>query len=195
MVLVCARPTEELSQMVSAAVKRHGTSVSETAEAYVVGVLHAFLYADSLFITPAPDETDTGRHLEPFVFQIQKAAEKPSLFKHVGDQCLFSVGFCYDSLRDKGAAYVDYHRTVGMLAYNKFARVFPTEGKPDSLFLELAASFDGLAAVVGDLHLPELTDSQRFLDVYERFLRTHDPRYATLLEAKGIQPHVKGELS
>ena len=41
--------------------------------------------------------------------------------------------------------------------------------------------------VIGDLHLPQL-DEQKTLEVYERWQKTRDRYYASLLLGKGIVP-------
>ncbi len=102
----------------------------------------SIVFADDIFTTrqkPA-SESDAGRYIKPFTFQLQEAADRPYLFKEVGDRY----------------------------------------------------SFEGLATVVGDLHLKRLDDEQALLDVYDRFLKTGDHRYAHLLQAKGIAVDVIG---
>ena len=39
--------------------------------------------------------------------------------------------------------------------------------------------------VIGDMHLPELDNEKKLLDVYQRWRKTLDERYASLLLAKG----------
>jgi len=197
-------PTQELSHMVSEGVERRHLSVSPEAQAYVVGVLVSLTLADDIFTArekPSVDG-DTGRYIKPFTFQLQEAADRPYLFKGVGDRCLFVLGFAYDAIRMTGAPQVKFHSAVGRTAYGRYAHVVAQyqdhlvhSGRADPLFTELADSFDGLAAVVGDLHLKRLDDDQVLLDYYNRFRDTGDQRYAGLLKAKGIPLDVLGSSS
>ncbi len=197
-------PTEELSHMVSEGVERRHLSVSPEAQAYVAGVICSLILADDVFTgREKPSATgDTGRYIKPFTFQLQEAADKPYLFKEVGDRCLFVLGFAYDAVRKTGVSQVKFHRDIGRTAYGHYAHVVAQyqdrlahSGRADPLFTELADSFDGLAAVVGDLHLKRLDDERVLLDYYERYLRTGDQRYAGLLQVKGIPLDVKGASS
>ena len=197
-------PTEELFRMVSEGVERRHLSVSPEAQAYVTGVLVALTLADDVFTAREKSSVaaDTGRYLKPFTFQLQEAADRPYLFKEVGDRCLFVLGFAYDEVRKTGMSQVKFHSDVGRTAYGRYAQVVAQyqdrlvhSGRADPLFTELADSFDGLAAVVGDLHLKRLDDNQVLLDYYDRYLRTGDQRYASLLQAKGIPLDVLGSSS
>lgn len=194
-------PTKELTRMVSEGVDRHHISVSAEAQAYVAGVISSLMFADDLFTARqnSASESDAGRSITPFTFQLRDAADKPYLFKEVGDRCLFVLGFCYDSVRRGGALQVRYHYDVGRSAYSRYAHVLAkyqdhslSSTQADPLFTELADSFEGLATVVGDLHLKRLDDERALLDVYERYLRTGDHRYVRLLQAKGIAVDVNG---
>ena len=87
-------PREELSQMVSEGAQRRHLSVSPDAQAYVVSVILALTLADDVYTAREKPfvDGDRGRHMKPFTFQLQEAADRPYLFKEVGDRCLFVLG-------------------------------------------------------------------------------------------------------
>ena len=167
-----------LCNSVDQAVERHQLDLSALAQHYLVEMLERF--ADTLQFMPQ-------QRLEPVCFQYQRLADQMNKLQRVqlqaelGDHCLFLVGYFYDFVRSSGKAQVKYHSQIGSSAYQQ-------TGIP--LFTELARNFNDLYLVIADLHLPELDQPQKLMDIYQKWTATKDSYYASLLLGKGITPLV-----
>mgnify|MGYP001609373878 CR=1 FL=1 len=168
-----------LEQTVDRAVVRHKLDVSIETKNYLAGMLANFAETINLF----PDQ-NAETWLEPLTIQCQRITQETNILQRrsqqqqLGDHCLFLVGYFYDFLRRHGEANVRYYSSVGSTAYRQTGR------KP---FVEVGKKFNELYLVIADLHLPQL-DEKKTLEIYERWEKTEDRYYASLLLGKGIMP-------
>ena len=164
------------TETIEQALNRHKLDVSDKARNYIITMLERF--ADTLKLFPE-------QRIEPITFQYQRLVEETNrvwqreLGQELGDHCLFLVGYFYDFVRRGGDGQVEYHSQIGSTAYQQTGK-YP--------LVELASNFTDLYLVIGDLHLPELDDPEKLMQVYQKWEKTKDRYYASLLVGKGIVP-------
>lgn len=170
--IVCS-PAEFFTEIIGRAFDRHQAEVSKPARNYLVEMLQQFFYAPLA-------------HDEPVTFQYQKNLEETNRLRQqqqqreLGDHCLFLVGYFYDFVRREGLSNVHYYAQIGSAAYREAGR---------HPFTEMSREFETLYLVIGDLHLPELDNEKKVMEIYERWLKTGgDKYYESLLLGKGIVP-------
>ncbi|HLC97165.1 MAG TPA: hypothetical protein VJC21_00070 [Candidatus Nanoarchaeia archaeon] len=175
---------------VEEALARRKLDASVHSRAYLVDLLASFARPEQLFRKFRYGFIE-GEGLEPLGLKYFTALQDSSKrvqttqLKDLGDQCLFLTGYFYDYVRQQGIAYVEYHYTLGSTAYASLGSRLQQEPVISELFGELAGRFKDFCMVIGDMHLPELDNEKKLLDVYQRWRKTLDERYASLLLAKG----------
>lgn len=163
-----------LEESLTRAIDRHKLELSPSAQHYLKGMLEHF---GSYF-----EDHDTL--LTPITFQYLRVTEqlnklkRTKLQRELGDHCLFLVGYFYDFVYQAGEGMIEYHTSRGSSAY-KAIGIHP--------FTELSEKFNELYLVIGDLHLPQLSE-KKILDIYGKWLETGDRYYESLLMGKGITP-------
>ncbi|GEM_PF-3006516 len=168
-----------VSQNIELAVARHRLEVSSEIKKYLTTMLTKFTETIKLF-----PEQNAGIWLEPLTMQCHRITEETNIMQRrnqqqqLGDHCLFLVGYFYDFLRRHGKANIHYYSSVGSSAYRQTGK---------TPFVEVGQKFNELYLVIADLHLPQL-DEQKTLEIYERWEKTRDKYYASLLLGKGIVP-------
>jgi len=168
-----------LEQEVEQAIGRHKLKVTPETSRYLTAMLAKFAETTALF----PDK-NCGTWLEPLTIQCHRITEETDALlrrnqqQQLGDHCLFLVGYFYDFIRRHGEATVRYYSSIGSTAYQQLGR---------SPFIEVGQKFADLYLVIGDLHLPQL-DEKKTVEIYERWEKTRDKYYASLLLGKGIVP-------
>lgn len=165
--------TAFLTEIIEQAFNRHQVGVSKPAKIYLIEMLQRFFY------TPLA-------HDEPITFQFQRIHQETcrlrqqQLQRELGDHCLFSVGYFYDFVRQKGSSNVCYYSQIGSTAYREVGK---------HPFTEISGEFENFYLVIGDLHLPELDKEEKVMGIYEKWLKTDgDKYYESLLLGKGIIP-------
>jgi len=164
-----------LDKSVEQAIERHKVRLSAPAQQYLVEMLGRFAETFGLY-----QET----WLTPVTFQYQRMSDelnrvqRMQLQRDLGDHCLFLVGYFYDFVRKYGEGQIKYHAQIGSTAYQQIGRI---------PYLELGEKFDTIYLIIGDLHLPQL-DEKKTVEIYERWEKTRDKYYASLLLGKGIIP-------
>ncbi len=173
MVEIVHSPTAFLTETIEQAVDRHQAAVSKPVRNYLVEMLQRFFNAPLA-------------HDEPITFRYQRTLRETyrlrqqQLQRELGDHCLFLVGYFYDFVRQKGPSNVCYYSQIGSAAYQEAGK-YP--------FTEISREFNKLYLVIGDLHLPELDNEEKVMNIYERWLETGgDKYYESLLLGKGIVP-------
>ena len=162
------------SKTLELALARHGLEVSVSAHDYLSRMLAHF--SEHFILEQGWMQPITIQYQQ--VIEQTKKLQRQQSSRELGDHCLFLVGYFYDFVRRNGKGQVQYHADIGSSAYQQAGRE-PYE--------ELAKKFSDLYVVIGDLHLPQL-DEQKTLEIYERWEKTKDRYYASLLLGKGIVP-------
>ncbi len=175
-----------LTQAIASAVHRHGFQVSPKVEIYLVNVLASYISAEKFFGTEQHallPEMGT----EPLSLIYQQAQSHPYKLIALGDRCLFTLGLFYDAVRKKGQPCVMLYHDIGASSYVRAGKYFQGYGDETltPLFSELASEFEELGFLLGDIRLPML-DNKQLADILFKYTLTHDTRYASLLQAKGI---------
>jgi hypothetical protein len=166
---------EYLERSIDTAIDRHDLNISDDARKHVISVLEKFSVSLELF-------EDDSYGLEPITFQYFQAAKEMGIFsrlqKHekLGDHCLFLLGYFYDMVRKQGKSQVNFHADTGSSAYRETGNV------------ELATNFPSLCYVISDLHLPSIDSDEKIVELYQKWQRTEDRYYESLLLGKGIVP-------
>ena len=167
--------TSYLNQSIERAIERHKLELTLSARQYLVEMLERFGETFGVY---------QQGWLTPVTFQYQRITEEANKLqrtqqqRELGDHCLFLVGYFYDFVRSCGEGQVKYHSQIGSGAYVQ------TEQFP---LVEIGENFSELYLVIGDLHLPSI-DEKRLVEIYERWEKTKDRYYASLLLGKGIVP-------
>lgn len=165
-----------MCETIEQSLDRHKLEVSDKAKNYIITMLERF--ADTLKLFPE-------QRIVPITFQYRRLVEENSklwqreLGQELGDHCLFLMGYFYDFVRRGGEGQVEYHSLIGSTAYQQ------TGQHP---FVEIARNFNDLYLVIADLHLPELDDPKKLIQVYQKWMETKDRYYESLLRGKGIVP-------
>ena len=165
-----------LEQTIDQAIARHRIELTPPAREYLLEMLERFA---------ADFELYQEQWLTPVTFQYQRLMEETDrlwqkqLGQELGDRCLFLVGYFYEFVRRSGDGQVEYHSQIGSTAYQQTKK---------GLLVELAENFTNLYLVIGDLHLSELDDPEKLMEVYQKWEKTKDRYYASLLLGKGIMP-------
>lgn len=160
------------------ALQRHNYTVSPEVKTYVVEMLASFVQSSDVCRMPITFQYFEG-------VRASSLLERSERWQKLGDECLFLVGFFYDSLRKDGMSMVRFHSDIGSSAYarcgNSVRKKYHLE---NTVFDQLAGQFWKLGEMIGDLHLPSLENTQQFFDIYVKWQETQDKRYASLLHSK-----------
>lgn len=175
-----------LTQTISSAVQRHGFHVSPEVETYLVSVLTSYISAEKYFgIEQHALLPEMGS--EPLSQIFRQAQSHPYKLIALGDRCLFTLGLFYEAVQAKGSPCVTLYQDIGASSYARVGKYFQSYGDDTltPIFSELASGFDGIGFILGDIRLPSI-DHKKLMDLLFKYTLTHDPRYASLLQAKGI---------
>jgi len=163
---------------------RCGQSLSDAAEAYVVGLLARFARRTQV----------AGRHSEPLALDYLRARGEPSgaaraqALRGVGDRALYISGVAPRSMH-RSAVDVRYVRGIGEAAYREVADR-QRWGGALAVLGELAATFEGVSEVIAeivDLEARAHAHAHDLLGLYERWRRDGDPRDRRRLLQAGVK--------
>lgn len=175
-----------LKQSIASATQRHGFHISSEVETYLVSILTSYISAEKYFGTEQHALLpEMGR--EPLSVVYRQAQSQPYKLIALGDRCLFTIGLFYEAVRKKGEGCVTLYKDIGASSYARAGKYFQGSGDDilTPVFSELASEFEEFGFLLGDLRLPMLNNKQ-LADMLFNYTVTHDPRYASLLQAKGI---------
>jgi hypothetical protein len=155
--------------------ERRGSPLPREIEAYVVGLLSRY----------ARRTHAAGRRSPPLGLQYLRAkhesgSARARALRTVGDRALYISGVVPRSL-DRGPVDVRYIRSIGETAYREVARHGSLE-----VLAELAARFDDVASVIGDVVELGPAGGNDLLSVYERWRRYGHARDARRLIDAGV---------
>lgn len=172
--------------------ERCGQSLSDEAEAYVVGLLARFTRRTQV----------AGRRSEALALDYLRARGEPSgaaraqALRGVGDRALYISGVAPRSVH-RSAVDVRYVRGIGEAAYRE---VVDGQGGRQwggalAVLGELAATFEGVSEVIAevvDLEARAHAHAHDLLGLYERWRRDGDPRDRRRLMQAGVLLDTRG---
>jgi hypothetical protein len=168
--------------------ERCGQSLSNEAEAYVVGLLARFARRTQV----------AGRRSEPLALDYLRArAERSGVaraqaLRGVGDRALYISGVAPRSVH-RNAVDVRYVRGIGEAAYREVAERHQNGGRWGGALAvlgELAETFEGVSEVIAeivDLEARGHGHAHDLLGLYERWRRDGDPRDRRRLLQAGVR--------
>jgi hypothetical protein len=180
---------EFFREVVGAAVRNQRVRTHELAVAYLVDVLAAFAHAEALH---GPKDS-ADRPMAALLGDALQASPdaRISLFKKLGDLCLYISGFFSDSLNRK-LVDIDYYIGMGGGAYASVSGLLRIRRGGEEfadLFGELAGKFDRFVDVFAEVsEQGAFTTNAGTLRIYEKWLRTSSDRLARELNERGVFP-------
>ncbi|OGQ18219.1 MAG: hypothetical protein A2138_24515 [Deltaproteobacteria bacterium RBG_16_71_12] len=188
MLVASASMREYFRETMTAAMRRRGTRLSESAQVYLVNLCAELSRAENLF---AGTEHGERPALVDLLARAQDAEPHEALriYKHMGDSSLYLTGFFRESVEEAGG--VEYYVSMGGGAYANVAGLMrPTAATTSALFAELSDRFRELVELLIAMSMQgdrtEGLDDVRVLALVERFERTGDPHALEALKATGI---------
>ncbi|MBM4279437.1 MAG: hypothetical protein FJ137_01305 [Deltaproteobacteria bacterium] len=187
--MLVASMREYFRETLQRTLQKQGTSLTDTAQVYVVNLLTEFARSERAFAG-----TERGERFG-FVDLLQRAQDSEPqealrIYKHMGDSSLYLTGFFAESVQGHGVA-VDYYVSMGGSAYDACARMMrPTAATSSALFAELAERFEELVELLCAMSLHgERTaklDDARVLGLVDRYRRTGKREVLDALKAQGV---------
>jgi hypothetical protein len=134
-------------EALDASLRQSSITVTETAQVYVVHLLHEFSRSEVAFAGTDYGEKVTvaamlGRGL---------AAETPealSIYRHLGDTCLYLLGFFRESAINRLVSQ-SYYKDMGAQAYLQAATLARSQNS--ALFYELSERFNDIVILVENI--------------------------------------------
>lgn len=187
--MLVANMREYFRESLQHSLKSAGTSLSDTAQVYVVNLLTEFARSETAFAGTDRGETPV------FVELLARAQESEPqealrIYKHMGDSSLYLSGFFGESV-EKKAVGVDYYVSMGGTAYDAVARIMrPTAATSSALFSELADRFPALVELLAAMSLhgdkTRKLDNAAVLGLVDRYRRTGSKEILQALKAQGV---------
>ncbi len=186
---------EYLTCFLDASYQRHQVSSSSETKLYLQKFLLYLTHSENLFkkintfteYSALNQETDSITLRRYHALQQPTAALRNIHLKDLGDYCLFMLGFFYEHLRQKGESSPIYYQTIGASSYADLSSSIPKR-EDKQVFQELANNFWDFGVIIGDLHLAQLNQPEKFLSLYQKWLLTKDSRFAQLLQINPLIP-------
>ena len=187
--MLVANMREYFRETLQQSLKESGTSLSETAQVYIVNLLAEFARSENVF-------AGTDRGERPVLVELMARAQESEpvealrIYKHMGDSSLYLTGFFKDSMTDQ-AVSVDYYVSMGGTAYDAVARLMrPTAATSSALFAELANRFADLVELLCAMSLhgerSRKLDDASVLGLVDRYRRTGSREILGALKKQGV---------
>lgn len=187
--MLVANMREYFRETLQKSLKESKTSLSETAQVYVVNLLTEFARSDHAF---AGTDRGEGPVFVELLARAQESEPQEALriYKHMGDSSLYLSGFFGESVENKGVG-VDYYVSMGGTAYDAVARMMrPTAATSSALFAELADRFPSLVELLTAMSLhgekSRKLDDADVLVLVDRYRRTGSKEILQALKAQGV---------
>lgn len=171
------------------ALERRRLPASQTAQVYLVELLHGFAVD--------PETADLAR---PLALQLAEAVEATGIerirrLRVLGDTALYLAGFFADHLQRRGVSR-SYFMSMGERAYSSAGALsvyLPSEAARSPVYSELAEEFEGFVQTLDDVReSTALRTPQDIVKLYDRWRRTRSPRLAERLREEGVFPTESG---
>lgn len=175
-------------EMVECAINRQNVAVTDISQFYLVNLLSEFVKTEHLF-----DWCFNHFEETPLALLLSKAldsdpAVRVRTFKKLGDVSLYIAGYFSDHI-DSRQVDLDYYISMGEGAYRNLSGLFSGEKTFGELYEELSFKFVELVDVLAEVRDAEGVSSNKdLIRLYEKWLRTGDPRIREVLEREGIRP-------
>ncbi|NBU21588.1 hypothetical protein EBS43_09325, partial [bacterium] len=98
-----AQPQDFFRELVTAALSKQKVSIQPETEFYLVNLLNQFMHADRLYtrsVNGEPEERPLAILVKE-ALEHNRAHERVSLFRHIGDVSLYKAGYFQESLNRK----------------------------------------------------------------------------------------------
>lgn len=187
--MLVASMREYFRETLQRTLQKRGTSLTDTAQVYVVNLLTEFARSEHAFAG-----TERGERFG-FVDLLQRAQDSEPqealrIYKHMGDSSLYLTGFFAESV-ERSSVPVDYYVAMGGSAYDAVARIMrPTAATSSALFSELADRFEELVELLCAMSLhgekSRKLDDARVLGLVDRYRRTGKREVLEALKAQGV---------
>jgi hypothetical protein len=187
--MLVASMREYFRETLQRTLQKQGTSLTDTAQVYVVNLLTEFARSENAFAG-----TERGERFG-FVELLQRAQESEPqealrIYKHMGDSSLYLTGFFTESVQSNGVP-VDYYVSMGGSAYDAVARIMrPTAATSSALFAELSDRFEELVELLCAMSLhgdrARKLDDAQVLGLVDRYRRTGNREVLDALRAQGV---------
>lgn len=175
-------------EKVEAAVENQQLDVTETSKFYIVNLLNDFTQTKQLF-----DWKEDHFEETPLAILLTEAlhsdrGKQIKSFKRLGDICLHVSGFFADHIERKPVD-IDYYISMGEGAYHNLSGILISEKVFCDLYGELASKFCGFVDVLAEVkNSSEVATNRDLIRLYEKWLKTGDPRLEEQLRKEGIDP-------
>lgn len=175
-------------ERLEACLRKRSEHVSDETQLYLVELLAV----RGLRAVPGKEEV-CGRPLAMILAHAAEAEgeDRVRLFRGLGDEALYTVGFFADHLEHRGITE-DYVTRMGGGAYDtasKLAERSPSEAIRSDVYRELGERFTTFAHVLDDVkESTAFRTPQDIVRLYDKWRRTGSPRIAERLSAEGVYP-------
>lgn len=174
--------------LVEDAVFSRRLAVTDISQFYLVNMLNDFSKTEHLF-----EWCEDHFEEPPLALLLSRALESdPStrikIFKKLGDISLYIAGYFSDYI-DLKQVDIDYYISMGEGAYQSLSGIFAGEKTFYELYDELSLKFVELVDVLAEVRgRGGIASNTELVKLYERWLKTGDPRIRERLEKEGIDP-------
>jgi len=131
-------------EALNASLRRSSISVTETAQIYVVHLLNEFSRSEVAFAGTDYGEKITVAHMLERGL-LADTPEALQIYKHLGDTCLYMLGFFQESAMRRLASE-RYYKDMGAQAYLQTATLARPSSAP--LFYELSERFNDIVILL-----------------------------------------------
>ena len=188
-------PQEFFHDKITAASTTLRVKLDEHVEFYLVNLLTKYVS----YAAPNSEDDSDGSDdplATPLVFMLKRAldapmAQRPQLYRALGDSSLYVSGFFQDYFNRK-AFDINYYIDMGASAYEQassLTRALPRDDALHETLESLAKNFAQIVDVVAQASdSSAMQQDSSILNLYDRWNRSGSERIRLLLEDKGIHP-------
>lgn len=192
--LVCAEKDLKpyFKELVENAVYHQRLDVTDISQFYLVNLLNEFAKTERLFDWRTDHYEET-----PLALLLSRAIDSDSAtcvksLKRLGDISLYISGYFSDHI-DSKLVDIDYYISMGEGAYKSLSGMLVGERTFYELYGELSIKFAGLVGVLYEVrNSGGIISNVDLIRLYERWLKTGDPRIKERLAREGIIPKKVG---
>lgn len=173
-------------EMVETTVSHQQLELTDMSQFYIVNLLNDFSKTDQLFDWKSDHFEET-----PLAVLLSQAlgsnvSERIRIFKKIGDSSLYIAGYFSEHI-DSHLVDIDYYISMGSGAYENLGGIFSSERTFFELYAELSDKFELLVNLLSEIkNSAEVITNSELLRLYERWLRTKDPKAKERLQKEGM---------